>query len=88
MSQYANDGTYLVCCPVCGFNKYSDEMRRRWDGVMVCSEDWEPRHPIEFFRAKEEKNDLPFTLPEGTSAETDTSAWVGIGETDNRGTPT
>ena len=42
-----------VVCPVCGFIKPKSEFRLRWDGVQVCKDDWEPRHPQEFVRSVE-----------------------------------
>lgn len=81
MSRYANDGTYKCVCPRCGFYKYSDDMVREWTGLYVCQKCWEPRHPMDFFNVRPEDNNLPFTLPEGTHAETDTTSWVGVGET-------
>jgi len=33
---------------------------------MVCSEDWEPRHPQEMIRPIPDQNKLPWTRPEGT----------------------
>lgn len=41
-------------CSVCGFDYRAFEFRRRWDGLMVCRDDWEPRHPQEFLRARPE----------------------------------
>lgn len=31
-------------CDVCGFEYRLSERRRRWDGLIVCPEDWEPKH--------------------------------------------
>jgi hypothetical protein len=38
-------------------------MRQRWDGVMVCPTDWEPRHILDFYRTKPDAHALPFTYP-------------------------
>ena len=38
---------YFIHCQVCGFKTHSDDMRERWDGLLVCSEDWEERHPLD-----------------------------------------
>ncbi len=39
------------------------EIRKRWDGMLVCDEDWEPRHPQDFVRGIPEKsNILPFSF--------------------------
>lgn len=53
-----------VLCPVCGFKKKSTEMRKRWDGLWVCSEDWEQRHPIDFINIKAEDISVPFSYPD------------------------
>ena len=34
-------------CPVCGFDYRISEMKERWDGVLVCKKDWEPRNPLD-----------------------------------------
>ena len=85
MSKYANDGTYKVSCPVCGFNFYSDEMVRRWDDVYVDKKCWEPRHPMDLFQVKPEDNNLPFAKPEGTHSEVDTSGWANTINVGQRG---
>lgn len=54
---------YNVECPICGFKKKNYEMKRRWDGLMVCKDDWEMRHPMDFYRAKNDAHKLPYTLP-------------------------
>jgi len=43
-----DNGGWLVICDQCG-RKYKDsELRLRWDGLMVCPGDWEPRQPQDF----------------------------------------
>lgn len=41
----------LGICDRCGFKFKLSELRREWTGLMVCSEDWDYRHPQEFVRA-------------------------------------
>lgn len=50
-------------CDVCGFKFKLNQLRKRWDGLWVCSDDWEMRHPMDFIRAKKETQDLPITRP-------------------------
>jgi len=38
-------GDPKVFCAVCGFVVHRSETRKRWDGVIVCRDDWEPKHP-------------------------------------------
>ena len=42
-------GDWNAICDVCGFKFKSCDLKERWDGVMVCKEDWEPRHPSDYF---------------------------------------
>ncbi len=43
-------GQWLAVCDVCGLQYHSGQMRKRWDGLMVCKDDYETRHPQEFIR--------------------------------------
>jgi len=45
-------------------------MVRRWDGLWVCEEDWEPRHPMDYFRTINDVHVLPFILSNYTQVET------------------
>jgi hypothetical protein len=58
-------GDWNALCPVCGFQFKASQLRKRWDGVMVCRKDWEPRHPQDFLKTIPEKNP-PWTQPEPT----------------------
>lgn len=44
-------GDHWLVCDRCGFDVYSSEARKTWDGLVVCPEDWEPRHEQDFVRA-------------------------------------
>jgi len=57
-------GSYNVICDSCGLKFKSHELQRRWDGLMVCSKDYEQRHPQDFIRSRPEKNTVPFSRPE------------------------
>jgi hypothetical protein len=65
-------GRWLFYCDVCGKKMVSTDAKRRWDGLYVCKNDWEMRHPSDFIRArKETSNELPWSrpvLPEGNVA--------------------
>lgn len=52
-------------CDVCGFKFKSDKLQKRWDGMMVCSEDYEARHPMDFLRVPDDDQAVPWTRPEG-----------------------
>jgi hypothetical protein len=56
---------WRAICDVCGFEFYNFELKERWDKLMVCSKDWEPRHPMDLIKTKkEESQNLPWTRPE------------------------
>ncbi len=47
-------GTWAVNCDVCGFRFPSDKLKKRWDGAMVCHDDWETRHPQTLIKVRGE----------------------------------
>lgn len=53
-------GSWNVHCDVCGFKFKSTEIKKRWDGLMVCHEDFELDHPQKYLRVKEDKQTVPF----------------------------
>lgn len=56
-------GLFNIYCMSCARKYKSNEIRRRWDGLYVCDEDWEPRHPQDFVRGvPEQSNKLPFAF--------------------------
>lgn len=55
-------GTWNAYCDVCSGKFKSDQLKKRWDGFMVCLKDWEPRHPQDFLQSvPETSNVLPWT---------------------------
>jgi hypothetical protein len=68
--------SYNAICDVCGFQFKASEMKKRWDGLIVCSEDYETRHPLDFFRVHNDYHKLPFVRPEfGVPSMADYDAW-------------
>ena len=60
---YYVSGEWNVLCDVCNKKIKSGKAKHRWDGLVVCSEDFETRHPQDFVRAKTDKVSVPFTRP-------------------------
>lgn len=56
-------GDWNAICDSCGKKVKASKLRRRWDGFMVCEDDYEMRHPQDFIRAKKDKISVPFTRP-------------------------
>ena len=48
-------GEHYGVCQSCGLEVLASKLRRRWDGLLVCPDDWEPRHPQEFVRGTTDK---------------------------------
>jgi hypothetical protein len=57
-------GDWQVQCDVCSRSILASEARHRWDGLIVCAEDYESRHPMDFIRVKPERQSVPFSRPE------------------------
>lgn len=54
-------GDWNAICDVCGFKFKALDLKRRWDGYYVCEEDWERRHPADFFRAPKDDQSISWT---------------------------
>ena len=48
-------GDNWVICDRCGFAIYGSQAKTTWDGLVVCPEDWEPRHEQDFVRSRKDK---------------------------------
>ena len=59
-------GDWNAICDVCGTQVKASTLRQRWDGFMVCSRDWEPRHPQDFVRGVADIQAPKWTRPEAT----------------------
>jgi len=64
MDNYFVLGDHNSICDVCGFKYKGSQLRKRWDGAMCCSDDWEARHPRDNPRIKPEKNNIKDARPE------------------------
>jgi hypothetical protein len=58
-------GQWNTVCDQCGFEFKSGALRKRWDGLMVCQSDWEPRQPQDFVHGVADYQAPPWTRPEG-----------------------
>lgn len=59
-------GEWNVICDSCGFKYKSRQLRKRWDGFMVCPDCFEVRHPQDFLRARLDRQDIPWSRPRPT----------------------
>lgn len=73
---YLKWGDWNAICDVCGLRHKASEMRERWDGLMVCEKDWEPRHPQDYVRVRGDDVTVPWTRPEGEDQFTGPTCWI------------
>ena len=59
-------GDWSAICDVCGFKFKASELKKRWDGMYVCKDDFETRHPSDFVHPIRPEPILPWTRPEQT----------------------
>ena len=57
-------GDYNIICDVCGWKMKASHGRKRWDGYIVCKDDWEPRQPLDFYTTPNDVHVLPYTRPD------------------------
>lgn len=87
-SWHYKPGSWNVHCDVCGFKFKSDEIKKRWDGLMVCSADFEHDHPQKFLRVREDKQTVPFVRKQSDDTFQsvcyiwDSSAYAGLAAAD------
>lgn len=62
-NDYLKLGDYNACCDVCSFKFKASELRRRWDGYMVCPADYEERHPQDLIRLPQDIQAVPWSRP-------------------------
>jgi len=56
-------GEWNVWCMVCNRKIKSGQALKRWDGLIVCPNDYENRQPLDFLRARQERITVPFSAP-------------------------
>jgi hypothetical protein len=63
-ANYFKDGGWNVICDVCGFKFKNHQLKKRWDGLMVCKEDYELDHPQKYLRVHETGEAVPWVREE------------------------
>lgn len=59
-NHFYKPGEWNVHCDVCGFKFKSSQIKKRWDGFMVCENDWETDHPQKYIRVNETSQTVPY----------------------------
>lgn len=60
-NNYFKSGEWNVFCMVCNRKIKSGVALKRWDGLIVCPDDFETRQPLDFLRTRQERITVPFT---------------------------
>lgn len=63
MNNWLDKNSWNALCDSCGRKFKASSLLRRWDGLMVCKEDYEVRHPQDFLRVQKEKIAVPWVRP-------------------------
>jgi hypothetical protein len=53
-------GDWNIHCDVCSKKIKASEAKHRWDGFIVCADDYEERHPLDFVRTVPDNIRVPF----------------------------
>ena len=64
MKNWLKLGDYNAICDSCGRKFKASTMTKRWDGLFVCKEDNEPRHPQLSLRVKGDIQTVPIPRPD------------------------
>lgn len=67
-ADWYKSGSWNAICEVCGIKVKATSLRKRWDGVMVCPRDWEPRQPQDFVRGVKDNPSVPISRPEASDS--------------------
>jgi hypothetical protein len=59
-------GDWLTICDRCGRVYHGSQLKKEWDGFMVCKDCWEPRQPQDFVRGIVDTQIPPYVRPETT----------------------
>ena len=64
MQNWLKLGDYNAICDSCGRKFKASTMHRRWDGLFVCKEDFEYKHPQLSLKVRGDKQQVPVPRPE------------------------
>jgi hypothetical protein len=64
MSAQYIPGDFYRICDRCGSKFRASQTYRTWDGLFVCAEDFETRHPQDFVRGTKDLQNVPDPRPE------------------------
>lgn len=66
MKNYHAPGDWNVITDCCGMKRKFSQVIRQWDGLIVCPEHHDPRHPLDFVKSTHDDQRVPIARPEST----------------------
>ena len=60
-ADYYAEGQWNVRCQECSVKCKSNEVRKRWDGLLVCWRCFEVRNPQDYVRGVRDDQSIPFS---------------------------
>jgi hypothetical protein len=64
MRNWLKWGDYNAICDSCGRKFKASMLQKRWDGLLVCQDDWEIKHPQLNVRIRGDKQFVPNPRPQ------------------------
>ena len=78
MQNWLKLGDWNAICDSCGRKFKASTMRKRWDGLLVCKEDWEVKHPQLSLKVHGDKQYVPDPRPEATDTFINNCTYAGL----------
>ena len=66
-ANFYDHGNHNMICDKCGVKYKRSELREQWDGIWVCSYDFEERQPQDLLRAIPDNQAIEEPRPEGNT---------------------
>lgn len=60
-------GDWNVVTDCCGRTRKFSECLKQWDGLIVCPDHYDPRHPLDFIKATHDDQRVPVARPQSTA---------------------
>ena len=63
-ADYLKLGDWNAICDSCGCKFKASQLRKRWDNMRVCKDDWEEQHHQDFLKGKQDKEAVVWARPD------------------------
>ena len=64
MKNYHAPGDWNVITDCCGMKRKFSQCVKQWDGLIVCPEHCDPRHPLDFIKSTHDDQRVPIARPQ------------------------